>query len=260
MTLKEEFLKSCFVVDTETTSDDYKTCEIIESGFAIRNETTNKDWIMYQELHKPTDGLISPKVQSICYIVNEMVADKLPFVENKQSFQHIVDAYKDGYVVAHNYFYDMKVLQRHGIELPKKSICTWRIAKKIFQSMPEIQETNLPYLRFALNLDVPLELLCHRAGNDSYITAKLLEFFVGMMEEMGIIDQTKPYGPQIEKYSNSPIIYERMPFGKYKNELMTSIPASYWQWSMKNTQWFDNTADNYDLDLHLSIEKAIESQ
>ena len=252
---KEEFLSQCLVLDTETNSDDYKIAEIIESGFVIRE---NNSWTIFQELHKPVNHPIPPKVESICYITNKMVEGKPSFVDSSVVFQEVINGYANGYLVAHNNFFDMRVLERHGIDTSKHTwICTWRMAKKLFNSTPEVEETNLPYLRFALELNVPIEMYCHRAGNDSYITAKLLEVFVELLEESGVIDKTKPYGPQIVKWSLEPIIYERMPFGKHKGELMTAVPHSYWQWAMKNTQWFDETADNFDPDLAASIEKAL---
>lgn len=255
MSNKEDFLQSCLVLDTETNSDDYKIAEIIESGFVIRE---NNDWTIFQELHKPIDRPIPPKVESICYITNEMVRDMPPFIDTRDTFQAVVDGYSAGYLVAHNHFYDMRVLERHGVETSNHTwICTWRMAKKIFNGHPEILETNLPYLRFALKLDVPITMYCHRAGNDSYMTAKLLESFVETMEEFKLIDKSKPYGPQIAKWAAEPIIYERMPFGKHKGELMTEVPRSYWQWAMNNTQWFDEEADNFDPDLAASIHVAL---
>jgi len=255
MTLKEDFLQSCLVLDTETNSDDYKIAEIIESGFAIRE---GDDWTLFQELHKPVDRPIPPKVESICYITNKMVEDKPSFVDSKEVFVEVINGYAGGYLVAHNHFYDMRVLQNHGIDTTHyKWICTWRMAKKIFNSIRAIEETNLPYLRFALELDIPIEMRCHRAGNDSYMTAKLLEALVGYMEDMNLIDKEKPYGPQVLEYATSPIFYERMPFGKHKNELMIDVPVSYWNWAQKNTDWFNAEADNYDPDLAASINAVL---
>lgn len=254
-TRKQEFLNSCLVLDTETNSDDYKVAEIIESGFVIRE---NNDWTIFQELHRPVERPIPPKVESICYITNEMVADKDPFVGCAPVFSDVVKGYKNGYLVAHNHFYDMRVLERHGVDTSDHEwICTWRMSKKLFNNVPEVEETNLPYLRFALKLDVPIEMHCHRAGNDSFMTGRLLEVFVDMMEEMGLLDDSKPYGPQIAEWAAAPIIYTRMPFGKHKGELMTEVPHSYWNWAMKNTHWFDETADNFDPDLLASINEAL---
>jgi exodeoxyribonuclease X len=187
-----------------------------------------------------------------------MVADKPPFIDSKETFQSVVDGYVAGYLVAHNHFYDMRVLERHGINTENHNwICTWRMAKKLFNGVSAVEETNLPYLRFALELDIPIEMRCHRAGNDSYMTAKLLEVLVTLMEEANLIDTAKPYGPQIHDYARSPIIYELMPFGKYKGQPMTNIPDTYWSWAMKNTDWFNDEADNYDPDLAASIHHAM---
>lgn len=244
------------VLDTETTSDDYASAEIIESGFVIRE---NNNWSVFQELHAPTRGPISPKIESICYITNEMLDGKTPFVESKDIFQSVVDAYVSGYIVAHNTFFDQKVLERHGIDFKDSAwLCTWRMAKKLFNNTPEIAETNLPYLRFALDLDVPLDMYCHRAGNDSFITGQLLEAFIDILEETGQIDTTCDIGPQVLQWINEPIIYERMPFGKHKGEKLKDIPTSYWQWAMKNTNWFDDSAENHDPDLAASILRALE--
>jgi len=173
MSHKEEFLQSCLILDTETTGKDYKTAEIIEAGFVIRE---NNDWTIFQELHSPESSLVPPMVQSICYITNSMVHDKPKFKDAKETFQTVIDGYKTGYLLAHNHFYDMKVLENHGVDTSEHTwICTWRMAKKLFNNMQEMESTSLPYLRFALELDIPIEMLCHRAGNDSYMTAKLLE-------------------------------------------------------------------------------------
>jgi len=255
MSHKEDFLQSCLVLDTETNSDDYKIAEIIESGFVIREDN---NWTIFQELHDTIDRPIPPKVQSICYITPAMVVDLPPFIDTKDVFQSVVDGYANGYLVAHNHFYDMRVLERHGIDTSNHNwICTWRMAKKLFNGSEEFTETNLPYLRFALQLDVPIEMRCHRAGNDSFMTAKLLECFVEIMEKSNLIDMDQPYGPQIANWAAEPIIYERMPFGKHKGELMTSIPHSYWQWAMRSTDWFNEEADNFDPDLAASIHKAL---
>lgn len=255
MSLKEDFLKSCLILDTETTSDDYKIAEIIESGFVIRE---NNDWTIFQELHKPLDSDISPKVQSICYITNNMVEDKPPFIDSREVFQSVVDGYLGGYLVAHNHFYDMRVLTNSGINTENHTwICTWRMAKKLFANIDSIEETNLPYLRFALDLNIPIDMLCHRAGNDSYITAKLLEVMVELLEDSNIIDKEQPYGPQIAKWASDPIIYDRMPFGKHKGELMTDIPTSYWRWALSNMDSLNEEADNFDPDFAASVHRAL---
>ncbi len=190
-----------------------------------------------------------------------MVKDAPPFSSVIPKFQKIIGDYQDKYLVAHNNFYDMKVLENHGIDTKDhKWLCTWRLAKKLFNGVDEIQETNLPYLRFALKLDVPITMRCHRAGNDSYMTGKLLEVLVVLMEDMGLIDPSKDYGDQIYNYLKAPIIYDKMPFGKHKGELMTNVPLSYWQWAIKNMDTLREDAENFDNDLYQSILVCLENQ
>ena len=255
MSHKEDFLKSCLILDTETTSKNFNDASIIEAGFVIRDDNT---WTMFQELHKPTSGIVPPMVESITYITNEMVENCPTFIDSKEVFQSVIDGYTGGYLLAHNHFYDMRVLQNHGIDTSKHMwICTWRLARKIFKDMPEIESTSLPYLRFALDLEVPLELRDHRAGHDSFTTGKLLEALVDLMESLEIIDQTLPYGPQIHAWAAEPIITTKMTFGKHKGELMVDIPKSYWIWATKNMDSLNESADNYDPDFAASVHKAL---
>ncbi len=255
MSHKEDFLQSCLILDTETTGKDYKTAEIIEAGFVIRE---GDSWTIFQELHKPPSGVVPPMVESICYITTEMVEDKPTFLSSKDTFQSVVDGFNTGYLVAHNHFYDMKVLVNHGVDTSNHNwICTWRMAKKLFNGVDSIESTSLPYLRFALDLDVPITMYCHRAGNDSFMTAKLLEVMVDLMEESNLLDLNAPYGPQIAFWAAQPIIYDKMPFGKHKGEPMVNIPKSYWMWCIKNMDSLNEDAENFDPDLAASIEHAL---
>ena len=255
MSYKEEFLSQCLILDTETTSNHWEKAEIIELGFVIREDNS---WTIFQDLHRPVKTPIPPKIESICYITNKMVEDKTPFAESAHVFQSVVDGYANGYLVAHNHVYDMRVLENNGINTSNHNwICTYRLSKKLFNSIPEIEEVNLPYLRFALELDVPIEMLCHRAGNDSYMTGRLLEALVDLMESTGIIELDKPYGPQVMKCLSGPILYSLMPFGKHKGIPMSEVPKSYWHWAMEKTDWFNEDSENYDADLAESIKVVL---
>lgn len=257
MTYKEDFYQQCLIIDFETTGTDYKTAEIIESGFCIRE---NNEWIIFQELHKPMTTKIPPMVESITYITNDMVGNSPTFINTKDTFQSVVDGFTDGYAVGHNYFYDMKVGQNHGIIMPVNSICTWRMAKKLFNGVDDIESTTLPYLRFALELDVPIEMRCHRGGNDCFITGKLLEVMVDLMESSGLLDLDKPYGPQIAHWAAEPIIYSKFPFGKHKGENVDDIPISYINWAFNNMDSLNESADNFDPDLAATLTLTLEKR
>lgn len=253
MTNKELFLSSCVVLDTETTSKDYAVAEIIETGYV---RYVDGKWIVTEELYKPSIP-IPAQVQAICYITDSMVEGKPSFKADPADFQSVMTGYNTGYAVGHNYFYDMKVLENHGVIMPPNSLCTWRMTKKLFSEVEEIEETNLPYLRFKLEIDIPLEMRCHRAGNDALMTGKLLEMYVDFMENMNMLNKDKPYGPQISEWLAKPIIYKTMTIGKHKGELLTDIPKSYWSWAMSKTDWFNEDAPNYDPDFAASVEAVL---
>jgi exodeoxyribonuclease X len=254
MSQREDFLQKCLVLDTETTSDDYKVAEVVEVGFVINDN----GWQQYQELYKP-DIPIPPLVESICYITNKMVKDKKRFIDEKSEFQELANGFQ--YLIAHNHFYDMRVLHNHGIKTDKNEwICTWRMIKKLFNGDDTVTATNLPYLRFRFDLDFPITQHCHRAGNDAYLTALLLEMMIDKMEAEGIIDINVPYGPQIIAWLNEPIIYKLMPIGKYKNTKMEDVPIDYWKWALKNMDSLNENADNYDADFAASVNAVIEQK
>ncbi len=256
MSKKIEFFQNCLILDTETNSNDYRVAEVVEAGHAIYSDI----WQYTQILYRP-ENPIPPKVASICYITDRMVKDKDLFSTAVPEWQQVVDSFPQGYFVAHNSFFDRSILERYGIDFKNQPwICTWRLVKKLIKYLPDVEETSLPYLRFALDLNMPEDVVCHRAGVDSALTGMLLEKLVSVMESQGLIDPTQDYGPQVYHYSIEPIIYETMPFGKHQGVPLKDIPVSYWQWAMEKTSWFDETQPNHDPDLAASILKALESE
>jgi len=259
MSYKDTFLSQCLIIDTETTSDDYNTASIIELGFAIftGNDPLIPSWHYQQYLHKPNQ-LIPPFVESICYITNQMVEDKPRFIDETY-FLPIAEQFRNGYLIAHNYFYDMKVLQNHNVDLSKYQwIDTLRLVKKLYHEDPALVNLKLPYLRFHFKLDVPITMACHRAGHDCFITGKFLEHLVNVLEERNIIEKNLPYGPQIYEWAAKPIIYTKMPIGKHKDMPLDDVPMSYIRWALANMDSLNENADNYDSDFADSIVLSME--
>lgn len=249
----ESFLEECLFLDTETTSANWRDAKIVESGWA---QKTRGQWSQGDQLHGLTVEL-PIKIQSICYITPDMISG-LPVFDPMESQLPALIASNQKYLVAHNHFYDKKVLETNGVDLSGRTwICTWRLAKKLLVPGGHVEETNLPYLRFYFDMPMPLNQICHRAGNDSQLTGYLLENLTEIMLARGLLDQSQPLGPQIAQYSASPIIYDRMPFGKYKGYQMSTIPHSYWTWAMNNTNWFTEDSDGFDPDLLESINAVL---
>lgn len=249
----EQFLQSCVVIDFETTSMDFHIAEILEFGISDYVDS----WSNLSQLCKPSDN-IDPLISSITNITDEMVVNELPFEKHLSLFTELAEMVEGnlGYFVAHNAFYDQKVLERYkNYGIPW--LCTLRIAKHLYGNDPTVVNLKLPYLRYRFKLDIDFSGEAHRAGFDAYVTGKLLEFLIKEMISRKILDDTKPLRPQIFDWANGPIITDVMPFGKHKGEKLVNVPLSYWKWALENMKQLDEKADEYDCDFAASVEEAL---
>jgi exodeoxyribonuclease X len=166
---------------------------------------------------------------------------------------------EDYLMVAHNAFYDDKVIERYGVKF-RRTLCTLAIAKKLFKDDTSVVALNLPYLRYRFEILDPADETvanAHRADADALVTYHLLSVMITMMEEQGIIDTNKDYYSQITAWLKQPTIIEVMPFGKHKGKKLSEIPNSYWTWAFENMDTFDENSDKYDEDFTNSVLAAI---
>lgn len=258
MSHREEFLRNCIVLDTETNNRDYKIAEVIELGHVIYNDG---DWVRFVEMFKPYEP-ISPEVSEVTNITNKMVADKPYFEDSVDSLKNIIDAFGGSAIcVAHNSFYDSNVLLRYGVDYPIW-LCTMRLSQKLFGNDPTVQFHRLSYLRYRFEILDPgeHEIVAHRADSDALVTAHFLVMCLDKMETDGIVDTDSPYLPQIRDYIEAPIIYNTMPFGKHKGKRLEDVPMDYWNWALNNMDALNEDAGNYDKDLAASVAAAIEKK
>lgn len=262
MTEREKFLHQLVVLDTETTSLNFKEAQVIEFGYVIKDDGV---WKTHGSLHKPTIS-ITPEVSAITNITDKMVASCNSFSSVYKDFDSMLHRRKQ-YVhklamVAHNAFYDRKVFE-HGYSesdsLNYEWLCTMRMAKKLFADEPTVTQFNLPYLRYRFELDIPENMPHHRASTDAYMTAKLMVFLVDAMEMMNVIDTELPYYEQIVEWMAKPVIMTKMPMGKHKGKALTEVPLDYWMWALDNFDNLQESKDEYDADFAASVAKAIDS-
>lgn len=253
MSKRQEFFDQCIAIDTETTGKDFTTAEVIELGYTTANDARNK-LVTFSKLYQPESGTIPYEVSGITYIDNFMVAGEPVFSYDEIETQlHTV--FKNPIYVAHNSYYDMKVLSRYGLDDNCTWLCTLKLAEKLLKDTHK--SLNLPYLRYALHLDVDNNLACHRAGTDALLTMRLLDYFVTKMEEDAIIVPGQDYLPQIQAFLNKPREIKTMPFGKYKGKPLKDVPRSYWIWAIDNMDALNPEKDAYDADLATAINKVL---
>lgn len=256
MNRKEEFLRNCIIVDTETTSKDYKVAEVIELGYVIR---AGEEWSTFVSMYKPHSP-IEPEVSAVTNITNAMVKQMPNFEDCKEDLSAIISAFAgDAICVAHNAFYDKSVLARYAVTCPTW-ICTLRLARKLYGNDPTVTAHNLPYLRYRFEILDPAyhTINAHRADSDALVTAHLLSMFVDDMIARNILNEDMPYAPQIADWLDQPTITDTMPFGKHKGQKLVDIPMSYWRWALENMDSLNEEAENYDADFAQSVAVALE--
>lgn len=257
MDRKEEFLRNCIVLDTETTSLDFRVAEVIELGYAFK---LDDDWHQVSNLYKAA-STISPEISAITHITEKMVAGCQFFGKAIEGdLNIIVDNFVGvGNFVAHNAFYDSSVMKNYSLrDIQSPWLCTMRIAKKLYGDDDTVTQFNLPYLRYRLDLDIPEDMPHHRAGTDAYMTAKLLAVLVDEMVSREIINDDSDYKSQIEEYMAKPVAITKMPFGKHKGKKLEEVPLSYWTWALDNLDTLNEDKDEYDADFATSVAIAVD--
>lgn len=256
ITERERFLSRLAMLDTETTGKDYKTCEVIEMGLSFKE---NGKWQEVSTLYKPDDP-IKPECSAVTNITNRMVADCPSFYEEVLGWQETVGAVvqnKPVIGVAHNSFYDEKVLERYGFEL-NDWLCTLKMSRKLYANDDSVTAHNLPYLRYYFDVELDEGLSNHRAGTDCVITAMVLERMLDDLEAQGIVDPSLDYYEQIQDWLAKPTLMTKVPFGKHRGLSFHEVPMSYWSWALDNLDSLNESSEQYDPDLAASVIDAVE--
>lgn len=253
------FLQETLVLDTETTSLDFKEAEVIQFASSdvlhVLSVIADETYDIPNSFHKPKKS-ISPEISAITSITNRMVSGSTDFKDNLKAVQKEFDRYK--YFVAHNAYYDSGVLNAHELDLPT-SICTMRLAKKIFADSEDVTAFNLQYLRYALDLPISDTLPAHLADADVMVTGILFYTLVEIAMTNGNISvEDGNIGEQLVNWLAEPVITTIMPFGKHKGKKFVEVPISYWQWALNNFDSLNEEDTAYDKDFAASVTIAIE--
>lgn len=258
----DNLFNNILVFDLETTSLDFRVAEVIQLATVAFDDRSN-DHHSYDKWSVTYDSFFCPsepipyEISAITSITNKMVDGFSSFAAYIDEAQEILT--RKPFRIAHNSFYDTKVLEKYGIALDGV-ICTMRMAKKIYNDDPRIEAYNLPYLRYALDLPIDDSFIAHRADADAYMTAVLFEHLVRKAVEDWHLDVEKnlPLGDQILAWLDKPIIMHKMPFGKHKGKPMQDVPLDYWQWALENMDSLNENKPEFDRDFSASVVYAVE--
>jgi exodeoxyribonuclease X len=259
----EQLFEQSLIFDLETTSLDFRVAEVIQMATVERlvsakssNANGSPVWaVQYDSFFCPSEP-ISPEISAITGITNRMVEGYPSFMSQFDLIQETL--LSKPYIIAHNSFYDEKIITKHGLAT-QNMLCTMRMAKKIYNDDVKVTAYNLPYLRYALDLPIDDSFVAHRADADAYMTAILFEHLVNKAVELWYIDPAKgPLGDQLLKWLDQPIIMHKMPFGKHKGKNMQDVPLDYWQWALETMDSLQEDKPEYDRDFSASVVYAVE--
>jgi DNA polymerase III epsilon subunit-like protein len=262
-----EFISSVLVLDTETTNLYPELAEIVEIAEA---HWFDDGWSTTGMLLGAKNGI--PAAASAKNNISNRMIDGLPtFGESIDDMRKLLRWPKPEYYVAHNANYDRKVLakawEEHGnsadvhiCKNDRRWLCTWRLSRHILAHDFDDMEYGLNYLRYKLDLPVSDDIRLHRATDDTYLCAILLEYLVNAAIKNGMISSDDKIGPQLNQLCWSPIIQATWPFGKYKGKLLKEIPNDYYTWAFKNVESLKEDSADHDMDLSESVRQVLEQR
>lgn len=264
--MKEQFLRSVTVLDTETTNIDVTKAEIIEIASGIYS---NPEWQVETQLlgsHQP----IPPEASATHHISNRMIEHKPKFSECVPEVMGTL-AWSQPWRVAHNAAYDQAVLakafedsghvdQARSAQDKQTWICTYRLAKKILNGHFPDMKYGLSYLRYRLDLAIPDHVPAHRADADVYTCAALLELLVDFAIDTHQIDDQLPLGAQLNKLCWSAFNITHWPFGKHAGTALADLSTDYYLWALENMDALKEHHPSYDADLASSVAQELEKR
>lgn len=224
--------------DTETT--DIQSKDIIQLAFIT------SDGKQFSEYFKPEQE-ITFGAMAVHHLTPEFLEDKPAFksrmIKDPSSltlFSEIpiveyINSLANEYIfVAHNAEFDMEVLKKKGVEIPRY-ICTLKLARNMLgedEGKRDLESYSLQYLRYYLGLykkeGIENEVMAHDALGDVIVLKNLFEYLKESsslsVENMMLI-------------SKEPQYMRTVPFGKYGGsslEDLVKIDREYLEWLKEN--------------------------
>jgi len=185
---------------------------------------------MRQSLFKPPVPM-TVDAMSVNHITDEHVADCKPFKDSAEFAELQSFFNKDYILIAHNADFDMRFLLKEGMVLPKRFICTMKVAHH-FDKECALGKHNLQYLRYFYKLKFEQKINSHEAVADVIVLNKLFEFYSNHYSIQEMVE-----------ISAQPILFKKMTFGKYKDRFFKDIARAdldYLLWARRSMTLDDN--------------------
>lgn len=237
--------KNLIFLDTETTGIDPLVDRLTQVAYKNQGK-------IFSSYFKPPVP-ISVKSMSISHITNEMVegSEEFSSSEFKKELQSHLAL---GILVAHNAGFDVDILYKEGVTV-EKYIDTLKIIKYL-DTMDEIPEYGLQYLRYFLKLKLEGEIKAHDAVGDVLVLEKLFQY---LYEKMKLNVSEEKILDEMVEISSKPLLLRIFNYGKHKGkkiEEVLSYDRNYLEWMLEqklNNEYYDEDWI-YTLKYHLKVE------
>lgn len=215
-----------FILDVETTGIDPKKSHLCEIGIerwlppAYAGPIERMKWSSLVRPPRP----IPPAASAIHGIYDADVRDAPSPAEALSTFHALVPA--GSLVVAHNMAFDGAFVDLDG----RYRACTLRLAQRLWPHAPSHKNSELAAW---LGVNLGNEPL-HRAAADVAVTGGI---FHRILVRLAELEGRAPTLEQICRLSSSDEPVERLPFGKYRGELLSAVPIDYLRYARDT--WHD---------------------
>lgn len=247
------------MLDTECTHADPTQAEIVELAVATWDQT----WHYTCELFG-SEQPMPPEASAVTHIHADQIVHLPTFVNSADQVIPMLVSDRN-YYVSHNIKYDVSVLHAHlhnmDTELahmvtdPDRWICTLRLSRRAW---PQAHSHAQSYLRYWLNLNVPHELISHRALPDTQVCVCLLERVVQELTDQGQLNPHEDLAPQLVSLTQAPIPMTKWPLGKHKGKLMEDLDTEYLLWCVDSLKYLNPQDPDHDLDLTEAVRQELE--
>lgn len=191
------------------------TCDLIGEG---------KSWsVCVPRAKLCSPGAPIPSTASAIHHITDGDVYGLPEFDPADLFSIDDDGPPISYLAAHNLKAERGFLKNHmerglKIEWPtiEGGICTYKGSMRLF---PEAPGHSNQALRYELKLDVPREMRGHGAGDDAFVTARILQ---RLLQDASLED--------LAKWATQPVLQVTCRIGVWRNSRWEHVDSSFMEW------------------------------
>jgi exodeoxyribonuclease X len=231
------------VADCETTGLDHATDAVVEIGALLVNwrggaVIPNMALPYFEMLVNPNRPL-TPDNSAIHGLIDEDLVGAPYIDEAMEKLARWMPA--DAVPVAHHLVFDAGFLP-----ILSGGLCTKRLAMKCVPDAPNWKNQTLRYVFKGVARAPHIRALgdAHRAISDATVTAAILPRLLDLCLAAGHPDDIDA----LIAFAESPILLERVTFGKHKGLLYSEAPTEYLEWMIGN-DWRTGKPNMADLDI-----------